>query len=164
MSSPNENRERVALPPRNGNARVIRQLVQTHRQMVLYVTFGVTQLAVDWIGFLVLTHVGVPIAAANPSSRLFAAIVGYVLNATFTFRNSPEDRHVNLGSFLRYATLWIATTAISTALIAGGTATLGKGPLPIIKLFVEGFMAVASYLSMKFWVYRQNHAHQPPSG
>lgn len=143
-------------------SKVIRQLFRTHRQMVLYVTFGVTQLLVDWAGFLALTHLGVAIAAANPSSRLFAAIVGYVLNATLTFKTSPEDSHVNLGSFLRYATLWIATTVISTAIITGAAALFGKGALPLLKLMVEGAMAVASFLTMKFWVYRRAHSPRDP--
>ncbi|MEX1829933.1 GtrA family protein [Luteibacter sp. CQ10] len=136
---------------------MIRRIFRTHRQMVLYVTFGLTQLLIDWAGFLVLTHLGLSIAAANPSSRLFAAIVGYVLNATLTFRTSPEDRHVNLASFLRYATLWVATTAISTALISGAALLLGKEALPVVKILIEGAMAVVSFLTMKFWVYRRSH-------
>ena len=133
---------------------MIQRLPYAQRQLIFYVAFGFTQLFVDWAGFLLLSHIGVPLAVANPTSRLFAAVVGYLLNATLTFKRSALDRHVNVGSFLRYAALWLATTVCSTLLIAGATSIFGNSSLPIVKLLVEGIMACLSFVSMKFWVYR----------
>lgn len=135
---------------------MFQRLSYPQRQLVFYVTFGITQLLVDWAGFLLLTRLGVPLTVANPASRLFAAFVGYLLNATLTFKRSAQDQHVNVRSFLRYAALWVATTLCSTALIAGSTSVFGTDMLSVIKLFVEGAMACLSFVTMKFWVYRRS--------
>lgn len=123
------------------------------RQLVFYLAFGVFQLCVDWLIFLSLTHFGVDIRIANPTSRLIAALVGYLLNGLFTFRTSaaPQIRGRTLA---KYLALWVLLTCLSTLLILLGHKLIGDSALPYVKFVVEAFLALVSFTLMKLWVYR----------
>jgi len=127
------------------------RLAPVHRQLALYVVFGVTQLLIDWATFLLLVHAGLSVLMANPASRTFAAVIGYLLNG------SDGKRHLNVGSFLRFVALFVALTAASTLLVDAGAQLFGTRWLAIVKMLVEGGLAVISFLAQKIWVYRHRH-------
>jgi len=133
------------------------RLAPVHRQLALYVVFGVTQLLIDWATFLLLVHAGLSVLMANPASRTFAAVIGYLLNGSMTFRGTDGKRHLNVGSFLRFVALFVALTAASTLLVDAGAQLFGTRWLAIVKMLVEGGLAVISFLAQKIWVYRHRH-------
>lgn len=123
------------------------------KQLTFYLIFGFTQLGIDWATFVALTFTGLPIPAANVTSRLTAALVGYLLNGTFTFR-SPSQPTLNRRALFRYLLLWALLTAVSTALIFFIESRSDIAVARLAKPLVEGFLAVISFVAMKFWVYR----------
>lgn len=133
------------------------RLTSVHRQLALYVAFGVTQLLIDWVTFLLLVHAGLPVPVANPTSRTFAAVIGYLLNGSLTFRSTDGKRHLNVRSFLRFAALFVTLTAASTLLVNTGAHVFGAQWLAMVKMLVEGGLAVISFLAQKVWVYRHRH-------
>lgn len=123
------------------------------RQAVFYLTFGVFQLCLDWLLFLSLTHFGLDIRVANPTSRLIAALTGYLLNGLFTFR-TPTAPQIIGRTLIKYLILWVLLTCLSTLLILLGHRLTGDSALPYVKFVVEAFLALVSFTFMKLWVYR----------
>lgn len=133
------------------------RLTSVHWQLALYVAFGVTQLLIDWATFLLLVRAGLSIPMANPASRTFAAVIGYLLNGSMTFRGTGGKQHLNVRSFLRFVALFVALTGASTLLVDAGAQLFGTRWLAIVKMLVEGGLAVISFLAQKTWVYRHRH-------
>jgi putative flippase GtrA len=131
----------------------VTQIFGVSRQLIFYLAFGVFQLCLDWLIFISLTHLGVDIRIANPTSRFIVALAGYLLNGLFTFRTSstPQIRGKTL---IKYLALWALLTCLSTLLILLGHRLSGDSALPYVKFIVEAFLALVSFTLMKLWVYR----------
>lgn len=124
------------------------------RQIAFYLAFGFAQLGIDWALFAGLTLAGLPIGWSNLISRLAAAMVGYLLNGAVTFRSNGAGE-LNRRALIRYLTLWIALTALSTILVSVIGNYSNAGTTRLAKPAVEAFLAVISFITMKFWVYRR---------
>jgi putative flippase GtrA len=132
---------------------VLSKKFEISRQLVFYVCSGLLQLLVDWMLFLLLNHLGVRVAVANLLSRSSAAIVGYTVNGTLTFGNL-NDPKLSRMRFIRYASLWIVTTCLSTLIVVLGKIFFGPSNIWIVKLAGEGLLVGLSFIFQKFWVYR----------
>lgn len=128
------------------------------RQLLLFFVFGCTQFAVDTLLLVLLAQSHVPVALANPLSRACAAVLGLLLNFTITFgRGTP--RAIDAPTVLRYATVWVSITLLSTVLVAllyrlrpDGIAAASW--LATVKIGVEGVLFLVSFLLARTWIYR----------
>ncbi|MDG2539379.1 GtrA family protein [Dyella jiangningensis] len=123
------------------------------KQLVLYIAFGVLQLAIDWMLFLVFVRSGLQVPIANVMSRFSAAVCGYLLNGYMTFASEGKFQP-GVSNFSKFATLWLCLTFCSTTLVSLSAAAFGTRFLPVSKFVIEALIAGCSFVAMKFWVYR----------
>ena len=123
------------------------------RPGVRFVIAGLTQLALDWGLFVLLTTLGVPVAAANPAARLCVVAFGFWLHGVYTF---ADDGQHNLGwaQLSRYAPTWIALTTAGTLALAAIESRFGLQVTWIAKPAVEAVLAVVSFFALRHWVFR----------
>lgn len=126
------------------------------RQPLLFVLVGGLQYLLDATLFGVLLSVGLGIPAANVLSRATAAAGGFLANRYLTFGKRSDTVASFAGSLLRFITLWVVMTFISTSLILAVTHNWGAelGTQVAGKLVVEAVLAVISFLISKYWVFR----------
>ena len=120
---------------------------------VRFVIAGLTQLALDWGLFVVLTTLGVPVTVANPAARVCVVAFGFWLHGVYTFADDGEH---NLGwaQLSRSAPTWIALTTIGTVALAAIEGRFGLQVTWLAKPAIEAVLAVASFLALRHWVFR----------
>ncbi len=108
---------------------------------------------------LFVTELGFPLIG-NVASRLMAALVGYLLNASLTFKKEQEGQLHR--KFFRYVCLWVVMTAISTGGLAIAGVVIGGNKhsfsYVLTKIILELFLSALSFLAMKFWVFRAKNS------
>ena len=114
------------------------------REVGLFCVFGGVQLFVDWLAFVSLSALGVSLVA----------LVGFLLNGRVTFRVS-ESASGWAGRFVRFLVTWLLLTAVSTLTLLWVQSAWGVGAAWAGKIFIEGALAVISFLVLKLWVYRK---------
>lgn len=132
---------------------------RTFRQLLRYVLAGGAAFSVDIGAFALLRLMtGTDLIAANIAARLGGAATAFLLNHYWTF---AKTRLPTSFSALRYATLWLVATLVSSA---GLHALRGLAETPareiLLKIGVEAVLMFANFILCKFWVY-QDHANQP---
>lgn len=124
------------------------------RQLSGYALVGVLQLLVDWAAYVGLTALGVSTGLANPAARAIGAMLGYIGNGTYTFRQ-PEGQHrLGRGSLVRFVALWLVLTAASTASLVAIDVAGGLGWAWILKPVVDLGLAGLAFVASRLWVYR----------
>lgn len=123
------------------------------RQGAGFIVVGGLQLLLDWLVFVLLSAVGVPIAAANVLARANAALVGFWLNGRYTFAQGGQPR---LGGrrLLRFVLTWGVLTLISTLLIRFVSLHVSLHLVWLAKPLVEAVLAALSFLIARYWIYR----------
>lgn len=123
------------------------------RQGSGFILVGGLQLLIDWLLFVALSALGMPVVAANVTARASAALIGFWLNGRYTFAHGGQPR---LGGrrLLRFVLVWIGLTLLSTWLIRGLSLQLGLQLTWIAKPVVEAGLAALSFLLARHWIYR----------
>lgn len=122
-------------------------------ESIRFIAVGVLQVCIDSGIYIALTSFGLPTPPSNLCGRISGAAFGFWLNGKITFKGQQQPR-VGL-RLVRYATLWIGMTIISTTLLtliahhAGLTHAWWSKPL------IEGALGIVSFLVSRYWVYRQ---------
>lgn len=126
------------------------------RQPLLYVLVGGLQYVLDASLFGVLLGFGLAVPAANVLSRASAAVGGFLANRYLTFAKRSDTVAHFTGSLLRFVTLWLTMTFISTGLIMAVSHYWGaEWSIQVAgKLLIEAVLAVISFLISKYWVFR----------
>ena len=127
------------------------------RQGFRYVAVGLFQLVLDWGGFVALTAAGVDTAIANPTSRTCVMLLGFWLHGTYTFADGNGHR-LSWGRLARFLTTWVTLTVLGTVLLKQLADAHGLGAAWLAKPMVEACLAVMSFLSLRFWVFRKQAA------
>jgi putative flippase GtrA len=120
------------------------------RQARRFLLAGAAQLALDSCIFIASTSFGVPVIAGNLLGRASGATLGFWLNGRYTFGKARLDRQ----HAVRFAVVWLALTAVSTALVDIVAAHLGLHSAWMAKPLVEASVAVVSFFLWKHVVYR----------
>ena len=131
-----------------------------NKQVTLFTIVGFIQYIIDCGLFIFFSNLNVDIETANVLCRCLAAITGFSLNRTLTFRYKGTIKaHIHVQA-IRFIILWAALTVISTVLIIlvnhlfpGEDSSGNFGILAIGKLIIEALLAVVSFIISKFWVY-----------
>lgn len=123
------------------------------REVLRFGIVGLAQIGIDWVAFVGLTALGVPVLAGNVCGRVSGASFGFFANAYFTF---PHRRREGLGrvALLRFLVLWLATTVVSTAAMLAIESGWGLGWAWFLKPVVDILLATGSFFVSRHWVYR----------
>jgi putative flippase GtrA len=126
------------------------------RQPLMFVLVGGLQYLLDAALFGVFLSAGLSIPTANVLSRASAATGGFLANRYLTFSKRADTVASFTGSLLRFITLWLTMTFISTGLMLAVSHLWGAelGIQMIGKLLVEAILAIISFVISKYWVYR----------
>ncbi len=124
------------------------------RQSVLYVVFGLAQLAVDWLCFVVLTWLGMNPIPANLLARMSGALLGFWLNGKHTF-GATTGGTLRPAHLARFVVMWCLTAAASTAAVTLTESAEGLYAAWLIKPFFDASLVVFGFLLSKFWVFRK---------
>lgn len=123
------------------------------RQGRNYLIFGGIQYCVDWGVMVGLSHLGMPVEAANLAGRVSGALLGFWLNGRFTFNG--EDSALGRRQFGRFVALWIGSTLLSTVAISLVDAYAGLKWTWLAKPVIELGLAVVGFTVSRYWVYRR---------
>ena len=90
------------------------------------------------------------------TSRLSAALLGFVLNRYLTFGQRNETVKRLGASFGRFVVLFITMTVLSTLALLGLQELYGAGLSRSVgyKVAIEAVLAVISFFLSRHWVYR----------
>lgn len=123
------------------------------RQGFWFVLIGGLQVLADWAAFVALTAAGLDVVTSNVAARAAGASLGFWLNGKITFAQAGEQR---LGGrrFARYLLAWVAFTLLSTWLIASVASQFSLQYAWLAKPVVEGALALLSFLTARYWIYR----------
>lgn len=123
------------------------------RQGVSYLLVGLFLVAVDWLTFVLLTWAGVSIPVSNIIGRIVGALLGFVLNGHVTFRNKQTSSTSKFRSFVRFMTIWLLLTSVSTYLMNVVSLKLGVQLAWLAKPVVEGLLAIVGFMISRQWIY-----------
>ena len=128
-------------------------MVSTLKQGLGYGLVGGVQLALDWLTFVTLTTLGVPVGGANVAGRATAAALGFWLNGKWTFGKSNESA-LGIDHFGRYLVLWTSMALLSTFVVMVATRIDGVHVAWLIKPVADLFLAAVGFVVSKYWIYR----------
>ena len=123
------------------------------RQGGHYLAIGIAQWLLDWGVMVGLSHLGVPVEAANVVGRISGACLGFWANGRITF--ASEETAVGRRQLVRFLVLWTGTTVASTWAIGSIDAVLGLKWAWLAKPVVEGALAVVGFFASRHWVYKR---------
>lgn len=126
------------------------------RQPLFFLIVGGVQYLIDAGLYALMISNGVTTLPANITSRASAASMGFLLNRYWTFGQRNESLKRFISSLARFLVLFIAMTALSTLAVLWLESQWGDDNTSriIAKLLVEAVLAVASFLTARFWVFR----------
>lgn len=123
------------------------------REAIRFGVVGVAQLGIDWLAFVALTALGVPVITANLVARMCGAGFGFIANARFTFSHRRKEA-LDRRALARFVLLWVASTVVSTAAMAGAEGVWGLQAAWFLKPLVDGLLAGFTFFASRHWVYR----------
>jgi putative flippase GtrA len=123
------------------------------RQGMAYGLAGGLALLLDWASFVALTWVGMPSIPANVLARLAGALLAYILNGVFTFRDA-EGSKLGWRRFGRYVATWCVMTLASTWAIQAIEQGAGLQWAWLAKPAVEGVLAAITFVVYRVWIYK----------
>lgn len=122
------------------------------RQGGHYLMIGGVQWLVDWGVMVLLSHLGLPVEAANICGRISGACLGFWLNGRITFAGS--DTRIGRTQLRRFVTMWLCTTTASTLALGHIDDVFGLQWAWIAKPMIELSLGVIGFLLSKHWVYK----------
>lgn len=128
-------------------------MTDTLKQGFGYGVVGGVQLALDWLIFVALTALGMPVAGANVAGRATAAGLGFWLNGKWTFGKRIEGS-LGIEHFGRYVVLWLGMTLLSTFVVLIAARVDGVHVAWLIKPIADFFLAAGGFVVSKYWIYR----------
>lgn len=137
----------TAVPPQPGPR------MSLTRQGRSFLLVGALQYCVDWGVMVGLSHLGLPVEAANLAGRVSGAMLGFWLNGRFTF--NAQDSALGRRQFARFLALWLCTTVASTWAVSLVNAHAGLKWSWLAKPAIELSLAVVSFTVSRYWVYRR---------
>ena len=123
------------------------------RQSRHYLAIGVVQWLLDWGVMVGLSHLGLPVEAANVAGRISGATLGFWLNGRITF--AGDDTKIGRLQFARFVLMWLLTTLVSTWAIGAIDNAVGLKWAWVAKPGVELVLGGIGFVLSRHWVYRR---------
>lgn len=125
------------------------------RQGVSYVVVGALQLGLDWLSFVLLSGLGVPVATANMIGRAAGAIAGFSLNGAVTFaKPGAGGKKLGTANLVKFLVSWLAFALASTLVVVLLKQQHGLHWAWLGKPIFDGALAVLGFLISKYWIFR----------
>ncbi|MDQ3510993.1 MAG: GtrA family protein, partial [Pseudomonadota bacterium] len=122
------------------------------RQGSHYLAIGIVQWLLDWGVMVGLSHLGLPVRQANVVGRISGAMLGFWLNGRITF--AGEQTRIGRAQFLRFLTMWLVMTLVSTMAIGAIDDYLGLKWAWLAKPAVELVLGMMGFVISRHWIYR----------
>ena len=139
----------------------MKNLIRKHKEIILYLFFGVTTTAVNWAVYALMTAVFLAdITLSNGVAWAAAVLYAFITNKLFVFESKSMAPGVLLAEGVKFFSARIASGVVEillpTALIALGL----NGPLfglegGIAKAVVSVLIIVMNYVLSKWLVFRK---------
>lgn len=123
------------------------------RQGMAYGLAGGLALLFDWAAFVGFSWLGMAAVLANVLARSCGALLAYLLNGVFTFRDAEGSR-LGWGRFGRYAVTWCVMTLLSTTALHAIELAAGLQWAWLAKPLVEAMLAVVTFGIYRYWIYK----------
>jgi len=123
------------------------------RQGFSFLLVGGVQVLLDWVVFVAMSAMGLPIFAANVCGRIAGACLGFWLNGAVTFRGRAQFALVGR-PLRRFLIMWLVLTCFSGLAMVAADQIAGLKSAWLTKPFVEALLAVISFVVSRQWVYR----------
>ena len=123
------------------------------RQGRHYLAIGLLQYVVDWGVMVTLSHFGLAVEIANVAGRVSGAMLGFWLNGRITF--ASDQNAVGRRQLLRFAAMWLLTTAISTWGVAHVDRVVGLTWAWLAKPVIDLGLSAVQFVLSRHWVYRR---------
>jgi putative flippase GtrA len=117
-----------------------------------YTIVGVIQWLVDWGVMVLLSHLGLPVEAANVCGRISGAMLGFWLNGRFTF--AGDDTRIGVVQLRRFVLLWLCTTTLSTFAVGYVDDVFGLQWAWLAKPAIDLVLGGIGFLASRYWVYK----------
>lgn len=130
--------------------------VKIRREFVLYLLFGLIQLAIDTtLLLLFVTKLDIKAGIANFLSRFCAAGFGFFLNHVHNFNNESGKARETSRAAWRFFAWWVLTTLTGSYLLElASNKVVGTFELGLVKVAIEGGLVIATFMALKWFVFR----------
>lgn len=118
-----------------------------------YLLVGGLQWLLDCAVMMALSMAGLAIAPANVAGRISGAVLGFWLNARYTF--SDHAGRPGRRQLLRFILMWLGMTWLGTWLLTQVEALFGLHWAWLAKPLLEILLGLAGFVLARHWVYAQ---------
>lgn len=126
-----------------------------NKETFSYLVFGVLTTVVDFLTYIILTHLSVNYMFANVISWIFAVIFAYVTNKIFVFNSKSTKKEVLIDEILSFVSARLFSLIFSLVFIYGMVTLLGTNDL-IAKILSSVFVVIINYVLSKFYIFKDN--------
>ena len=124
-------------------------LVKKYGSMWRWALVGITTTVIDYLIFISIYSVITSVLIANFCAGLFSITFNYLAHYFWSFKSQADHSNSGLKYLLNFVIFWSTGTLLLKVLI-----TAGIDP-KIAKLIPIPFIAPLSFLSLKFYVFKQ---------
>ena len=128
--------------------------LKNHRDVVVYLVFGVLTTAVNYIVYLSCYNIlGLSAAVSNVIAWVFAVMFAYLTNKPFVFRSKDWSSRTVIPELSKFVGSRLFSGAVETAIIyLTVDILLWNGNL--MKLVVSVLVVILNYVASKLFVFR----------
>lgn len=134
-------------------------MLKKHREIIMYIIFGIGTTAVNWVIYTLLTYAGIGMTLSNAFAWIGAVIFAFITNKLFVFQN----RNMKPNVVIKEGLVFLCSRCLTGILeIIGPTLIFNAGfvwsPFNInglgAKLFISIFVIVLNYILSKLAVFK----------
>lgn len=126
-----------------------------NKETFLYLVFGVLTTVVDFLAYIILTHMSVNFMVANVISWIFAVIFAYATNKIFVFNSKSMKKDVLIDEIPGFISARLFSLVFSLIFIYCMVTLLGTNDL-IAKILSSVFVVITNYILSKFYIFRKD--------
>ncbi len=119
--------------------------------MIRFGIVGLVNTGVDYIIFMLLAWVGVPVVVAQIISYSCGTANSYILNSRWTF-SKQQANNTNKGQLLKFIVINLIVLGI-TSLLLQVLHTETELPLALGKLIATAAGMIVNYIGSRYWVF-----------
>lgn len=110
---------------------------------------------VDWLAFVVVSALGVPVISANLFGRVVGAVFGFFLNRKYTFGGGLGSGRPMRRELVRFAIGWVLMAFASTLMVSGVAEFDSLRGAWLAKPVIDGLLAVLGFVVSKYWIFNE---------
>jgi putative flippase GtrA len=121
-----------------------------HHQALRFLLVGGTTVAIDFVVYVLLHRLGLPLTPAKTVSFVVATVCAYVFNRTFTF-GARGGTHVALRFTLLYAAALLCNVGVNAVMLS----QLPEGRVGIVVAFLcaQAVSSTLNFVGMRYVVF-----------